>query len=118
MTYRINPSAITGSPADTGISNAVGPYHFRGGPSCQGVRISGTSSNTTDVFSIGFTEPGVALATNSNEVPAVGNLGSNSFTGPFSIVLDTNQMGGNVDVYVWTTTQTGTPAIKIERVTQ
>lgn len=114
MAIRINPYEITGTPAGTGVANAIGPYRFRGGRSISGVRISGTSTNATDVGKIWFTEPGVALATNDAEAPAVGNLGT--LTCPFSIVLDTNQMGGAVDIYVGSTTQTGTLTVRVQRV--
>ena len=117
MAIRINPSEISGTIAGTALTDALGPYRFRGGPSCQGVRISASSTNATDVGKIYFTEPGVALVTNDAEAPIVSNVPT-TLTVPFSIVLDTNQMGGAVDIYLAAPTKAGTFTGRIQKVVQ
>lgn len=115
MAIRINPSEISGTIAGTALSDALGPYRFRGGTSMDSVRISASSTNATDVGKIYFTEPGVTLATNDAEAPIVSNVPT-TLTVPFSIVLDSNQMGGKVDIYVAAPTKAGTFTARIQRV--
>lgn len=117
MAIRINPAEIAGTTTATGDANAFGPYRFRGGHNIESVRVGVTSTNTTDVFKIIFLEPGVTPTANADETPIAGNYpATTGLTAPFSIVINGNEMGGNVDIYVVSTTQTGVPVIKIQKV--
>lgn len=111
---RVNPSKLVGTTSATGLANAFGPYRFRGSRSIDSVRVSFYSTNATDVAQIVFTEPGLALSANTAQVPKAANY-SGSITAPASITIDGGEIGGGVDIYVYTTTQTGTPVIVIER---
>lgn len=114
--YRINPAEIIGTITATGDSNAIGPYRYRGGHNMISIRISGQSTNTTDVCKIIVVEPGQTPGTNLDEVPALVNYSaSTGLVCPFSIVLDREETGGQCDIYVVGTTVTGTIKVKIQR---
>lgn len=115
--YRVNPFEIDGTITATGIANAIGPYRYRGGRTMDSVRVSANSTNITDVCSIIILEPNTVPSANVDEALIVSNYTpASGLTCPFSFTIDRHQMGGQVDVYVFATTATGTIKVKIQRV--
>lgn len=111
--YRINPAEINGTIAPG--SMVFGPYRYRGGHRMRSVRVSASGGGVGDKFNIFVVEPGMPLGIVNNEVPALVNYTTPPLTQPFSIVLDSEEFGGQCDIYVVGTVVTAPSAIKMQR---
>src|SRR6516162_3756646 len=106
---RLNAGLVTGTLSGTGVGNASAAYQFRGDDTVKGLRIRGESTNTTDAIQVVLTQPGQALS--ANTAAKITNVQGNAvfpvgpITVPFSLCLDSNLLGGAVDLYVYATTQ-------------
>lgn len=120
MTIRVNQANLQGTISATGIGTAnstVGPYSYRGGTSIKGVAIHVASTNTTDAVQVYLTEPAQALATDSAAKPynAQGGGALGTLTCPANLVLDSNLLGAQCDIYVVGTTATGSISVSIRK---
>jgi len=124
---RINQDWIVGTITTTGIGTAaatVGPYRFRSGVSLRGLEISAVGVAPGDTLSVYVTEPGAATATTLTaalaQKPTILTGGSEHpigpLTVPFHVSMDSDQLGGECDVYVIGTTVASTNTVAIKRV--
>lgn len=102
---RINPNALSGSIAATGLANAIGPFRYRGGSEMFGVAVITGSATAGDAASVFVVPPGATLsATNAAAAATI------TAQPGYKLV----QLANDCDVYVSGTTITTTMSVLIE----
>lgn len=106
---RVSPAEVRGTLTDNSVSKGV-LYRYRGGSTIRNLHLTAISTNTTDEIQISITAPGADITNANNEYKLA------TQTCPYSDTIETGEVGGNFDLYVYGSAVTGTVTVSISRI--